>query len=99
MWQAWINFLVGLYLFISSFSMSFINPWNFLIAGIIVAVFGFWARGTWQGVVNGIIGLWLVLSSFVPGLVTRGNMWIAGLLVAIFAIWRIYDTRRRLTAE
>lgn len=98
MWQAWINFTLGVYLIISGFSAGFIHPANFLIAGILVGVFGFWARGVMQGVGNGLIGLWLILSSFIPELVTRGNMWVAGVLVIAIALWRIYSVKRRTTA-
>ncbi|MBD3315093.1 MAG: hypothetical protein GF344_04845 [Chitinivibrionales bacterium] len=96
MWQAWVNIAAGIWAVISGFSMTLVNPTNFLITGAVMAVFGFWApRRRWQGIVNGVIGLWLIISAFIAGLVTPQNLIISGLVVAVLAGWRVAETRTK----
>jgi hypothetical protein len=96
MWQAWINAIAGIWVFLSGFLNAAITPWNFFIMGLIIAVFGFWTyRGQWQGYVNGILGLWLILSSFVSALINPVNLWITGIIVTAMAVWRIISAQRR----
>ncbi len=92
MWQAWINIIVGAWVFLSSFVHNANVAVNFFIVGIIIAIFGFWTpRKKWQGYINGFIGLWLILSGFFLALQASTNLWITGLIVVILASWRAYD--------
>ncbi len=89
MWRAWVNFVVGIWVFISAFWLALVAPWNFFISGLIIAVFGFTAyRSEWQGYINGVLGLWLMASAFFVGLAVPWNMLITGAIVAALAFWR-----------
>ncbi len=91
MWQAWVNGILGLWIFIAAF-LNFGqtgNFWNDLIVGIIVAVVGFLMvkEKPWQGWLTGLLGIWLIIAAFIPSLlVGSGNLWndlIVGVLVMI----------------
>jgi len=87
MWQAWINFILGIWVFFSGIVTSLTASANFIIVGIVVTILGFWTANKWQGVILGIAGLWLILSGIVPGLIAPANMIITGIVAAILAIW------------
>ncbi|MDG5814878.1 hypothetical protein QA601_07310 [Chitinispirillales bacterium ANBcel5] len=94
MFQPWINIIAGLWALFSSFSIPLVHPTNFIITGIVMAVFGFWRpKKSWQGIINGILGLWLILSGFIPALITQANLLIVGIAVTVFAIWRLSESR------
>ncbi len=104
MWQAWIVLLAGVWALVSSFSLGLVIPANFIVTGIVMAVFGFWsARGNWQGYVNGFLGLWLIFSGFIPALIEPLNLLIVGIASAVLALWHVFGTRptyaRRATAH
>ncbi len=91
MWQAWINGILGAWLFIEGlihFTRGF-TLWDNLIVGIIVAILGFSMvnKKAWQGWLCGIVGVWLIIAAFIPGLLTGGgHLWngiITGVLVMI----------------
>lgn len=91
MWQAWINGLLGIWLFIVAF-LNFGaqgNKWDDLIVGIIVAIVGYLMikEKPWQAWLSIIIGIWLIIAAFIPSLVVgAGNMWsliISGILVMV----------------
>jgi len=90
MWQAWVNGILGLWVFIAAF-LSFSTKgifWNDLIVGVIVAIVGFLMvkEKPWQGWLTGLLGLWLIIASFIPGLLTQtGNMW-NGIIVGVLLI-------------
>ncbi|MCL2689705.1 MAG: hypothetical protein FWE57_07655 [Chitinispirillia bacterium] len=91
--QPWVNLIAGLWALLSSFSAILLSPLNFIITGLVMAVFGFWRPfKSWQGFVNGCLGVWLLFSAFIPFLRTAGNMAVVGLAVVVFSIWRIVDT-------
>ena len=83
--------LAGTWIFISGFVSSTVVPVNYIIMGVIVAIFGFWnPRKEWQGILNGILGLWLIISGFVPQLVTPANLWVIGIAVGVLASSRLW---------
>ena len=91
MWQAWVNGLLGVWVFIAAF-LSFSstgNLWNDLLVGIVAAIVGFLMvkEKPWQGWLTGLLGLWLIVAAFIPSLVTHtGNMFngvIVGVLLMI----------------
>lgn len=87
MWQAWINILLGIWVFFSGF--WYVLPWNFFTSGFLIAFFGFWTfRGQWQGLLNGILGIWLIVSAFSAMFMIPWNLWITGIFVTVLAIWR-----------
>jgi hypothetical protein len=84
------NLLAGYWAFISGFWGIMIQPINFFVIGIVIAIFGFWTyQREWQGYVNGIIGLWLIISSSVPALADSVNLALSGVVVVVLAIWRM----------
>ena len=87
MWQLWVNFILGIWVFISGFIASVQGAVNLIICGIIAAILGFWSNKQWQGIVVGIAGLWLILSGIIGGLNAKINYIIVGIVVAILAIW------------
>ncbi|RLD16818.1 hypothetical protein DRI50_00915 [candidate division KSB1 bacterium] len=91
MWQAWVNGILGVWLFIAAF-LNFApngNLWNHLIVGVIAAIAGFTMinKKAWQGWLSGIMGIWLIIAAFIPALQAHaGNMWngiIVGILLMI----------------
>lgn len=91
MWQAWVNGILGLWLFIAAFTNfgPTGNLWNDLLIGIIVGILGFTMikKASWQGWTSGILGIWLIIVAFIPGFqVGAGNLWnalIVGVLLMI----------------
>jgi len=65
MWQAWINFILGLWFILSGIITSLGVSINYIIVGIVIAVLGFLSSKQWQGIVIGILGLWMILSGIV----------------------------------
>ncbi len=90
MWQAWINIAAGLWAFLSGLFIVLSVPANFIITGIVIAIFGFWGVRRWQGIANGILGIWLFISGFSPELSNPMNFLIVGLIVTGLAIWRMF---------
>ena len=89
-YRPWVNILAGLWAVISGYWAYMLNPVNFVVLGVVIAVFGFWTyEQEWQGIINGIIGLWLVLSAFIPAAITLVNLWISGIVVIGLAVWRL----------
>jgi hypothetical protein len=87
MWQLWVNFILGIWVFISGFIASVQGTVNLIICGVLALIFGSWARKLWQGIVIGIAGLWLILSGIIGGLDAKLNYIIVGIVIAILAIW------------
>lgn len=86
MWQDWLTFILGLWVFISSFIESaYTSAVHNIIFGILIAIFALWAAFKkpieW---INFILGLWFFISGFF-----LFNMWnnlIVGIVVAIIAL-------------
>ncbi len=91
MWQAWVNGLIGVYIFIVAF-IGFGttgNLWNDIIVGVVAAgvAFSMIKDKPWQGWLGAIVGIWLIIAAFIPSLLTfTGNEWnliISGVLLMI----------------
>lgn len=91
MWQAWVNGILGAWVFIAAFLTlgSAGNLWNDLIVGVIAAVVGFLMikPKPWQGWLTGLMGIWLIIAAFIPALRLGGGLlWnnvIVGVLLMI----------------
>jgi hypothetical protein len=84
------NILAGGWAFICGFWGILIQPINFFVIGVVIAIFGLWTyQREWQGYANGVIGLWLIISCFVPALTNSVNLALSGIVVVILAIWRM----------
>jgi len=91
MWQAWVNGVLGVWLFVAAF-LNFtpkFNLWDDLIIGVIATVVGtsMIYKKPWQGWSIGFIGLWLIVAAFIPSLQFHsGNLWngiVSGVLLMI----------------
>lgn len=89
-----LTVLLGMWVALSvilGFDHTF-NQWNNLIAGTVVAAFGFGAvRTTSWGPVATVLGMWLIgVAAFFPGLHSGGgfvwNNLVAGLTIAVCAL-------------
>ncbi len=97
MWQAWINFILGLWFILSGIITSLGVNVNYIIVGIVVAVLGFWTYKQWQGIVVGILGLWMILSGIVTSLMAPVNLIIVGIVIAVLAIWQALTKPKPVT--
>ncbi|HMA61692.1 MAG TPA: hypothetical protein VKP78_03490 [bacterium] len=97
MWQLWVNFILGIWVFLSGLITALQGGINLIICGVIAAILGFWARKNWHGVVIGIIGLWLILSGIILGLQAPINYIIVGIVVAILGIWGALQRKEDVT--
>lgn len=97
MWQLWVNFVVGIWAFLSGLIPALQGGINLIICGVIAAILGFWASKKWHGVVIGIIGLWLILSGIIAGLQAPVNYIIVGIVVAILGIWGALQRKEDVT--
>ncbi len=91
MWQAWINGLLGLWVFISAF-LEFnatLNIWNDLVIGAIVSYVSYMIIKVkpWQAWLGGIMGVWLIIAAFIPSFQAgAGYLWndiISGTLIMV----------------
>ncbi len=91
MWQAWVNGIIGVYIFVVAFFGygTTGNLWNDIIVGIVAAAIGFSMikEKPWQGWLGAIVGIWLIIAAFIPSLLTfTGNEWnliISGVLLMV----------------
>jgi hypothetical protein len=88
MWQVWVNFIIGLWLFISGLVASLQTGLNFIICGILLVILTIIGKLTkkWQGLVVCILGIWAILSGIISGLAGPVNFIIVGIVVAILSI-------------
>jgi len=94
MWQAWLNFILGAWLFVSGFIPALHTAsgklWDYLIVGILALIFSAWiAKRRWPQWLNLILALWLIIGAFIPwtGTAVAVNSIIVGILMAIFGLW------------
>jgi len=100
MWQGWINLAAGAWLIVSAFVPAIRTPVSMFVAGIVIAVFGFWASiRSWQSTVNGIIGIWRFISGIALGLAVTWNFFIAGAVIGLLAIWNVSETHEETHAH
>ncbi len=105
-WQAWINYLLGIWLFISPWAIGYLSSsstasWNACVLGVAIVVFaaiGVLLPKVWEEVINIILGVWMVVSAWVLGFGSvrsaESNAVIVGLLVIIFATWALMLNRQ-----
>ncbi len=99
-WKDAGNLLLGLWLAISPWVLSYANEatpaWNAHVVGVIIAVAAVAALAAfqeWEEWVNILLGAWLVISPYVLGFsglsAALWNQVIVGLLVAVLAAWAV----------
>ncbi len=96
LWQDWLNFLLGLWLFLAPFfGVGALPPasWNSWIFGIVVMVLSGSAMlmpQRWQEWSNVLVGLWLIAAPFVLLFSQPQAFWnhiVLGVIIAIDALW------------
>lgn len=102
-WQDWVNLLLGLWLFFSTYlsvaTMGEAAAINGFIFGAIIAVMSIVALFQpqfWEEWINLFIGLWLLFAPFALGYAVGMLMWnsiVVGLLVGGIAVWAMARKR------
>ncbi len=101
--NGWVVGLLGTWVFIVGF-LNFSamgNLWDNLIAGIIIAIFGFGMVPSkpWQGWISGLLGIWLIIAAFIPGVQTGGgselNEILTGIVISIAGYTAVLGKKKR----
>jgi hypothetical protein len=99
-WKDVINLVLGLWLIISPWALSFSADrrpmWNALIIGVIIALAAIAALISfrkWEEWIEAVLGLWLIISPYFLGFTSQMNATvnqvIVGIIVAALAIWTV----------
>lgn len=102
-WRDAANLVLGLWLVISPWALSYmmetIPTWNAIIVGVVIAVAAIAALvafHVWEEWVNVALAVWLIVSPFVLGYASHTtvlwNQIIVGALVGILALWTALTT-------
>ncbi len=99
MWQFWVTFMVGLWLFLGSGIMGvYVKKEDFDVIYLILGILAF-GLGLWVFVgqvksllkvfsaIIGIGGIWLGISSFIAGLQGIANAIIVGIVFIVLGFW------------
>jgi len=96
-WQDWANLILGAWIFVSPWFMSYGGTTAALNAyvmggGIVVfALIAAYMPKAWEEIINMLLGVWLVVSPFVLGFsastVIALHTVVVGILATAFAIW------------
>jgi hypothetical protein len=103
-WRDIVNLILGLWLIVSPWILSYIAEpaaaWNGHIVGIIVAVAALAALiafHIWEEWVNVVLGIWLIVSPFILGYAmlpsALWNQIVIGLVTLILALWTAATSR------
>jgi hypothetical protein len=102
-WRDVANLILGLWLVISPWALSYMTEtvptWNAIIVGLIIAVAAAGALiafHTWEEWVNVVLAVWLIVSPFALDYASHAtvlwNQLIVGVLVGILALWTALTT-------
>jgi hypothetical protein len=102
-WRDVANLILGLWLVISPWALSYmmetVPTWNAIIVGLIIAVAAAGALvafHAWEEWVNVVLAVWLIVSPFVLDYASHTtvlwNQLIVGALVGILALWTALTT-------
>lgn len=86
MWQAWINFVMGLWMALSGLNAGLQTSANLMISGLIVVALAISIPKNWQSITIATLGFWLVLSGVITSLIVPANFIIVGLAISAFAL-------------
>lgn len=95
MWQGWVTGVIGIWLIVSGIVGAGLHAqWNYIIPGVVMAVFGFWMFKVWQSIVAGVLGLWMIVSGIVlTNLMNPLNMIIVGIVTAGLSFWESFAVK------
>jgi hypothetical protein len=102
-WRDVANLILGLWLVISPWALSYmmetVPTWNAIVVGVIIAVAAIAALvafHTWEEWVNVGLAIWLIVSPFAldyaSHTIVLWNQLIVGALVGILALWAALTT-------
>ena len=104
-WEDWCNWLLGIWLCISPWTLQFnldsvatqatVIPGLLIIVAEVVTLSVFRA---WEEWINVILGAWLVISPWALGIsvpAARANFAVVGLLVMALAFYEFWEARRQ----
>lgn len=113
-WQDWLTTLVGAWLIVSPYVLSFALPegvsqnlvvWNFIVSGLAAVLLGIVALASyrfWEEWANMAVGLWLVVSpwalQFAASPTAKWNAVISGLVIIVAAGWNIAEYHQTRSA-
>lgn len=87
MWQAWITFVMGLWMALSGLNAGLQTSANLMISGLIVVALAISIPMKWQSITIAVLGVWLALSGVITSLIVPVNFIIAGVAITVFALW------------
>lgn len=104
-WQDIANFIIGIWLFISPWVLSFATSppsmaaWNAYFLGVAIVAFAaaaVYLPRAWEEGLNMLFGIWLIVSPWAMGFAAHtretSNAVVTGILVTILATWAmVYD--------
>jgi ABC-type uncharacterized transport system permease subunit len=102
-WRDVANLILGLWLVISPWALSYmmetIPTWNAIIVGVVIAVAAIGALVAfhkWEEWVNVVLAVWLIVSPFALDYASHTtvlwNQIVVGVLVGILALWAALTT-------
>src|ERR1044072_7002158 len=104
--SSWVNILLGIWVLISPFVLTFALPraiWNNVITGIVVGILALIRLSvpnqTGWSWINALLAIWLIISPFVLGFAHGNALWnnvILGIIVAAFALSNTASREERL---
>lgn len=84
MWNAWINFILGIWLIVSAFIGSLHTTIHYIVVGVIVVLLSLLKVKSWPMVLTLILGILVIITAFFP--TTTWTSVVFGVLIAIFAL-------------
>jgi len=102
-WQDWTNLLLGAWLFVSPWLMSYAdalpnaawNAWALGAAIVLLAVLAMYRPKAWEEGLNIVLGAWVAVSPWVLGFTSDGevtaNAVAVGGIVTLLAIWAMAE--------
>jgi hypothetical protein len=108
-WKDIVTFLLGMWLFVSPWSLGYISPdsvpagvpaWNFLFSGAIVGLLGIAALVTqhlWEEWAKILLAAWLVMSPWILRFtfqpIATWNALICGVAIFVLTSWILTDQK------
>jgi hypothetical protein len=94
--MSWINILLGIWVLISPFVLTFLSPraiWNNVATGIVVGILAIIRLNTrnqpgWSWI-NVLLGIWLIISPFALAFAGGAALWnnvILGIIIGLIAL-------------
>jgi ABC-type uncharacterized transport system permease subunit len=100
-WQDRTNAVLGVWLIVAPFALSFRGDWlalaNTVVVGLLLlaaALGAIFVPRAWEDWTESALGLWLAVSPWILGFATpsaRANAVVSGLVILTLALWALQD--------